>query len=111
MGIALIAALAIAGCGKKEESAEQQSSTTNTATTTTNTTTTATANTQEAAPTNTQQASVTPPAAPPPAGGELHIFNWGDYTNPDLIKKFEAKYNVKVTLTDYDSNDAMLAKV
>src|SRR4026208_126751 len=45
------------------------------------------------------------------ADGELQIFNWGDYTNPDLIKKFEEKYNVKVTVTDYDSNDTALAKV
>jgi hypothetical protein len=37
------------------------------------------------------------------ATGELHIFNWGDYTNPDLIKKFEDKYGVKVTLDGYDS--------
>ncbi|HEY3144937.1 MAG TPA: extracellular solute-binding protein, partial [Dongiaceae bacterium] len=45
------------------------------------------------------------------ADGELQIYNWGDYTNPDLIKKFEEKYNVKVTITDYDSNDTALAKV
>jgi spermidine/putrescine transport system substrate-binding protein len=45
------------------------------------------------------------------ADGELQIYNWGDYTNPDLIKKFEEKYNVKVTVTDYDSNDTALAKV
>jgi spermidine/putrescine transport system substrate-binding protein len=45
------------------------------------------------------------------ADGELHIFNWGDYTNPDLIKKFEQQYSVKVTVTDYDSNDTALAKV
>jgi len=45
------------------------------------------------------------------ADGELQIFNWGDYTNPDLIKKFEEKYNVKVTVTDYDSNDTALAKI
>lgn len=45
------------------------------------------------------------------AAGELHIFNWGDYTNPDLIKKFEAKYSVKVTLDSYDSNETMLSKV
>src|SRR5690606_38695458 len=32
------------------------------------------------------------------ADGELQIFNWGDYTNPDLIKKFEETYNVKVTV-------------
>jgi spermidine/putrescine transport system substrate-binding protein len=45
------------------------------------------------------------------AEGELNIFNWGDYTNPDLIAKFEKEHNVKVTLTDYDSNDTLLAKV
>jgi spermidine/putrescine transport system substrate-binding protein len=45
------------------------------------------------------------------ADGELHIFNWGDYTNPDLIKKFEQSHNVKVTVTDYDSNDTALAKI
>lgn len=45
------------------------------------------------------------------AEGELNIFNWGNYTNPELIKKFEAAYNVKVTVTDYDSNDTALAKV
>lgn len=50
-------------------------------------------------------------AGPALADGELHIYNWGDYTSPDMIKKFETKYNIKVTLTDYDSNDAMLAKV
>jgi len=45
------------------------------------------------------------------AEGELHIFNWGDYTSPELIKKFEDKYNIKVSITDYDSNDTALAKV
>ena len=45
------------------------------------------------------------------AEGELNIYNWGDYTSPELIKKFEEAYNVKVTITDYDSNDTALAKV
>lgn len=45
------------------------------------------------------------------ADGELNIFNWGNYTSPDLIKKFEETYKVKVTVTDYDSNDTALAKV
>jgi spermidine/putrescine transport system substrate-binding protein len=45
------------------------------------------------------------------AAGELNIFNWGNYTSPDLIKKFEKAYDVKVTVTDYDSNDTALAKV
>jgi spermidine/putrescine transport system substrate-binding protein len=45
------------------------------------------------------------------AAGELNIFNWGDYTSAEMIKKFEAAYDVKVTITDYDSNDTALAKV
>jgi spermidine/putrescine transport system substrate-binding protein len=45
------------------------------------------------------------------AAGELQIFNWGNYTNPELIAKFERTHDVKVTITDYDSNDTALAKV
>jgi spermidine/putrescine transport system substrate-binding protein len=45
------------------------------------------------------------------ADGELNIFNWGNYTSPEMIKKFEDTYKVKVTITDYDSNDTALAKV
>ncbi|MFZ9199167.1 MAG: extracellular solute-binding protein [Paracoccaceae bacterium] len=45
------------------------------------------------------------------AEGVLNIYNWGDYTNPELIKKFAEIYDVKVTLTDFDSNETALAKV
>ncbi len=45
------------------------------------------------------------------AEGELFLYNWGNYTSPDLIKKFEEKYDVKVTITDFDSNDTALAKI
>jgi spermidine/putrescine transport system substrate-binding protein len=45
------------------------------------------------------------------AEGELNLFNWGNYTSPEVIKKFEEKYKVKVNITDYDSNDTALAKV
>lgn len=45
------------------------------------------------------------------AEGELNIFNWGNYTSPEMIKKFEATYKVKVTITDYDSNDTALSKI
>lgn len=50
-------------------------------------------------------------AAHAQAAGELNIFNWGNYTSPEMIKKFEEKHQVKVTITDYDSNDTALAKV
>ena len=42
---------------------------------------------------------------------ELNIYNWGNYTNPKLIENFEAETGIKVTITDYDSNDTALAKV
>ncbi|MCX8507260.1 MAG: extracellular solute-binding protein [Rhodobacteraceae bacterium] len=50
-------------------------------------------------------------ASPALAEGELNIYNWGDYTPPELIKAFEAAYDVKVTVSDYDSSDTALAKV
>ncbi len=45
------------------------------------------------------------------AEGELNIYNWGNYTSPEMIEKFEAAYDVDVTLTDYDSNTTALAKI
>ena len=45
------------------------------------------------------------------AAGELHIYNWGNYTNPELVEKFEKAHDIKITLDGYDSNETMLAKV
>ncbi len=45
------------------------------------------------------------------ADGVLNIYNWGNYTNPKLIEKFEKEHNIKVTITDFDSNDTAMAKV
>ncbi|MEJ2027507.1 MAG: extracellular solute-binding protein, partial [Limibacillus sp.] len=45
------------------------------------------------------------------AAGKLNLYNWGNYTSPELIEKFEQTYDVEVTITDYDSNSTALAKV
>ena len=45
------------------------------------------------------------------AEGVLQLYNWGNYTSPELLKKFEAETGIKVTVTDYDSNDTALAKI
>lgn len=45
------------------------------------------------------------------AEGELNFFNWGNYTNPKLLEKFEAETGIKVNLTGYDDNDSALAKI
>jgi spermidine/putrescine transport system substrate-binding protein len=41
----------------------------------------------------------------------LNIYSWADNFNPDVIKEFEQKYNVKVNYDVYGSNEEMLAKI
>lgn len=45
------------------------------------------------------------------AQGELFIYNWSDYTSPELIEKFKAETGIKVVLDTYDSNETLLAKL
>ncbi|SFR37033.1 spermidine/putrescine transport system substrate-binding protein [Yoonia tamlensis] len=45
------------------------------------------------------------------AEGELNLYNWGNYTSPELIEKFTAETGISVTITDYDSNTTALTKV
>lgn len=45
------------------------------------------------------------------AEGQLQLYNWGNYTSPELLAKFEKETGIKVTVTDYDSNDTALAKI
>ena len=42
---------------------------------------------------------------------ELHLYNWTDYTAPDLITKFEQETGIKVVIDTYDSNETLLAKL
>lgn len=41
----------------------------------------------------------------------LHIFNWDDYINPDLVLAFEEAFDCRVMIDSFDSNEAMLAKL
>ena len=45
------------------------------------------------------------------AEGKLNIYNWTDYTSPEMIEKFEAETGIEVTLDTYDSNETLLAKM
>ena len=42
---------------------------------------------------------------------ELNIYNWGEYINPAVLKKFEEETKIKVNLSTYSSNEEMLAKI
>jgi len=45
------------------------------------------------------------------AQAQLNIYNWGNYTSPEVIERFTAETGITVTITDFDSNDTALARV
>lgn len=45
------------------------------------------------------------------AAGDLYIYNWGEYTPPELVEKFEKTFDVTVHIDTYDSMETMLAKL
>ncbi|GGI41457.1 ABC transporter substrate-binding protein [Mammaliicoccus stepanovicii] len=51
---------------------------------------------------------------PPPDKGKkdvIYVYNWGEYIDPDLTKKFEKETGIKVVYETFDSNEAMMAKI
>ncbi len=39
--------------------------------------------------------------------GDLNIYNWAEYIDPEQLAAFETEYGVSVTMDVYDSNEAM----
>jgi spermidine/putrescine transport system permease protein len=44
-------------------------------------------------------------------GGELNIFIWSNYLPDNVIAEFERRYDAKLNIELYDSNEALLAKL
>ncbi|WP_409273428.1 PotD/PotF family extracellular solute-binding protein [Neobacillus sp. SCS-31] len=44
-------------------------------------------------------------------GNTLTIYNWGDYLDPNLIKRFEKETGISVVYETFDSNEAMMTKI
>jgi len=42
---------------------------------------------------------------------QLNLYIWSNYVNDKLIKRFEERYNVRVNIEYYSSNEALLAKL
>jgi len=42
---------------------------------------------------------------------KLNVYNWSYYTPPSVIEKFEKKYNIRVVLDEYSSNEEMYTKL
>lgn len=45
------------------------------------------------------------------ANEKLYVYNWGEYIDPSLIKKFEKETGIQVVYETFDSNEAMEAKI
>jgi spermidine/putrescine transport system substrate-binding protein len=50
-------------------------------------------------------------AAKPERGGELHIYNYADYLNPEVLKAFGKQENVSVRVTTFDTLDEAFSKL
>jgi spermidine/putrescine transport system substrate-binding protein len=50
-------------------------------------------------------------AAPTPADSAVHLAIWGNYISPELLQKFTAETGIKVSTSNYSSNEELLAKV
>lgn len=50
----------------------------------------------------------------PPVGesdAAIHVFNWGEYIDPDLLDAFTEETGIRVIYETFDSNEAMLVKI
>jgi len=43
--------------------------------------------------------------------GEIFMYNWTEYIDPDIIDQFEEECGVRVVETNYDSNETLLASL
>lgn len=43
--------------------------------------------------------------------GELYVYNWGEYIDPDTLDMFEKETGIKVIYDEYDTNETMYPKV
>jgi len=45
------------------------------------------------------------------AEGVLNLYNWAEYTSPEMIAKFEAETGIDVVIDTYDSSETLVAKL
>jgi spermidine/putrescine-binding protein len=52
-----------------------------------------------------------PACEPGQTDGDLNLYNWSEYIDPELLPAFEEEAGVTVSETFYDSNETMLAQI
>jgi putrescine transport system substrate-binding protein len=88
LGMALLAVLLLAGCGRQPDSASQTAPAAGTA-----------------------SASATAGGAPMDSDKVLNVFNWSDYIDPTIVPGFEKEYGIKVNYDVFDSNEVLETKL
>jgi spermidine/putrescine transport system substrate-binding protein len=53
----------------------------------------------------------TPPSSTSANQQTLNIYNWATYIAPEVLTQFEQKYNTKIKYDNFDSEDALYAKL
>ncbi len=43
--------------------------------------------------------------------GEVYVFNWGEYIDPEVITMFEEETGIKVVYEEFETNESMYSKV
>ncbi len=52
-----------------------------------------------------------PKSAKAKIDGDLYYFNWADYLDPGVLRRFQKEYGVKVIQSNFDSMEGMYAKI
>ena len=117
--VLLVLALLAAACGSGDESdTAQRQQTATTAAPATDGPAEAPEQTTDAAPAAeeetvaeeaTSEAEATEEPAAEQIGGEVNLYNWTDYISEDLLARFTDETGIAVNLSNYDSNETMLA--
>ena len=45
------------------------------------------------------------------SSGEVLVYNWGEYIDPEVLEMFEAETGIKVVYDEFETNESMYAKV
>ena len=51
------------------------------------------------------------PATSAKGSGEVVVYNWGEYIDPDVLKQFEDETGIKVVYEEFETNEIMYPKV
>ena len=52
-----------------------------------------------------------PKSAKAKIDGDLYYFNWADYLDPGVLRRFQKEYGVKIIQSNFDSMEGMYAKI